>query len=184
MRPTGDPCSWRRPARQRRARGTPCSARTIRCVCSPATEPCDIDRMQVDGPVVAIDASSSVPAFEQVRGQLATQISSGVLPAGTRLPTVRALAAELGLAVNTVARSYKELEAAGLVTTRARAGTVVSAAGDRSRETLQRAARHYADQARALGIEDGEALAMIGAALRAGGEATSMGRTGFEGTGG
>ena len=65
--------------------------------------------------MIAIDGTSPVPPYEQIRSQLATQIGDGTLPAGTRLPTVRRLAGDLGLAVNTVARAYKELETAGLI---------------------------------------------------------------------
>ncbi|WP_157601873.1 GntR family transcriptional regulator, partial [Promicromonospora kroppenstedtii] len=68
--------------------------------------------------VISIDADSPVPPFEQVRTGLAQQMADRTLPVGARLPTVRALAADLGIAVNTVARAYRELEAAGLVETR------------------------------------------------------------------
>jgi DNA-binding transcriptional regulator YhcF (GntR family) len=73
-----------------------------------------------------LDPHSGTAPYEQVRVQLATRIGDGRLPAGTRLPTVRALAGELGLAVNTVARVYKELEADGLVATEGRRGTRVT----------------------------------------------------------
>lgn len=55
-----------------------------------------------------------MPPYEQIRGQLATMIASGVLRPGDQLPSIRQLAADLGLAANTVARSYRELVAAGL----------------------------------------------------------------------
>ncbi|MBE7186807.1 MAG: GntR family transcriptional regulator, partial [Jatrophihabitans endophyticus] len=74
---------------------------------------------------IEIDRGSAVPPYEQVRTELTARIRRGELPVGTRLPTVRALADELGLAVNTVARVYRELEAAGLVRTQGRAGTFV-----------------------------------------------------------
>ena len=64
---------------------------------------------------VVIDTTSALPPFEQVRAQLAQQINDGTLPVGVRLPTVRSLAAELGLATNTVARAYRELESASLL---------------------------------------------------------------------
>jgi DNA-binding transcriptional regulator YhcF (GntR family) len=100
------------------------------------------------------------------------------LAVGTRLPTVRRLAADLGLAVNTVARSYRELEEAGLVETRGRNGTFVSAAGERSRERARRAAARYAatilrhktdgnTDVRSLGLEPDEAIRIVDAALRA-----------------
>lgn len=116
--------------------------------------------------LISIDDSSAVPPFEQVRAQLAARMSSGALVAGTRLPTVRALADELGLAVNTVARAYRELEAAGMVETRGRGGTVVTAAGDRSRERLQLAAQRYAAVAHDLGVPVEEALGLVHAALQ------------------
>ena len=54
---------------------------------------------------------------------------SGELDAGTKLPTVRGLAGDLGLAANTVARAYRELEALGVIETRGRAGSVVTGSG-------------------------------------------------------
>jgi DNA-binding transcriptional regulator YhcF (GntR family) len=115
--------------------------------------------------VITIDTESSVPPYEQVRTQLAIQINDGTLAVGTRLPTVRKLAADLGLAINTVARSYRELEDAGLVDTRGRAGTFVSATGDRSRAAAAKAAREYAATAKALGLDRTEALRIVEAAF-------------------
>jgi DNA-binding transcriptional regulator YhcF (GntR family) len=118
-------------------------------------------------PDLAMRTCSSVAPYEQVRIQLAQQMADGALPVGTRLPTVRALAADLGLAVNTVARVYRELEAAGLVETRGRNGTFVSAAGDRRLERAHDAAERYAATARALGLDPDEALRIVTATLRA-----------------
>jgi DNA-binding transcriptional regulator YhcF (GntR family) len=119
----------------------------------------------VPADLIIIDDASGLPPFEQVRSQLARQISDRTLAVGTRLPTVRALATELGLAANTVARAYRELEEAGMVETRGRAGTFVSALGDRSRIALRQAAAEYATTVRALGIEPAEALEAVRAAL-------------------
>jgi len=116
--------------------------------------------------MIEIDPTSDVAPYEQVRSKLAQRITAGSLVVGTRLPPVRRLATELGLAANTVARAYRELEEAGLVETRGRGGTIVSAAGDRARARLGRAAEVYADTARELGIEAEEALRMIRSALR------------------
>ncbi|HEY2299145.1 MAG TPA: GntR family transcriptional regulator [Jatrophihabitans sp.] len=112
-----------------------------------------------------IDPASAVPPFEQVRSQFAAQIADGTLVVGTRLPTVRGLADDLGLAVNTVARAYRELETAGLVETRGRAGTVVSSAGDRAAERLQAAAQRFAQVARELAVPTERAMEVIRAAL-------------------
>lgn len=119
----------------------------------------------VSADLIAIDDDSGLPPFEQVRSQLASKISDRTLTVGTRLPTVRALAAELGIAANTVARAYRELETAGMVETRGRAGTFVSALGDASRAELRRAAAAYAATAKALGIDQEEALETVRAAL-------------------
>jgi DNA-binding transcriptional regulator YhcF (GntR family) len=72
---------------------------------------------------------------------------------------------ELGLAANTVARAYRELEEAGMVETRGRAGTYVSALGDRSRIALRQAATEYATKVKALGINQDEAMAAVRVAL-------------------
>jgi DNA-binding transcriptional regulator YhcF (GntR family) len=114
--------------------------------------------------MITLDPRSSVPPYEQVRMQLAERISQGTLPAGTRLPTVRRLADDLGLAVNTVARSYRELEAAGLVETRGRAGTVVLG-NDPARERVRESARAYAAVAREVGLTTEEALQVVRTAL-------------------
>src|SRR2546423_2548066 len=116
------------------------------------------------GPVIRIGAASPVPPYEQVRSQLAAQINDGTLAVGTRLPTVRRLAEDLRLAANTVARAYRELEDAGLVDTRGRAGTFVSATGDRSRAAAAKAAREHAATANALGLDRTEALRIVPAA--------------------
>jgi DNA-binding transcriptional regulator YhcF (GntR family) len=115
--------------------------------------------------VIRIDASSAVPPFEQVRAQFAAQIAGGTLVVGTRLPTVRALADELGLAVNTVARAYRELETAGLVETRGRSGTVVSARGDRAQERLLAAAQAYARVAHETATSVDRAVEVLRAAF-------------------
>ncbi|HEY2273342.1 MAG TPA: GntR family transcriptional regulator [Jatrophihabitantaceae bacterium] len=112
-----------------------------------------------------IDSGSAVPPFEQVRRQLAEQINTGTLVVGTRLPPVRALAGSLGLAANTIARTYRELESAGLVETRGRGGTVVSSSGDRSRAKVRAAAERYAKVAAENGIAADEALRIVGDAL-------------------
>lgn len=115
---------------------------------------------------VRIDAASSVPPFEQLRVQILDAANDGRLAVGTRLPPVRALAARMGLAVNTVARAYRELEQAEVVTTRSRAGTVIAAAGDNGRRRVADAARIFADSVRANGLDPKEALTYVETALR------------------
>jgi DNA-binding transcriptional regulator YhcF (GntR family) len=114
---------------------------------------------------IKIDADSAVPPYEQVRLRIAELAAGGVLAAGAKLPPVRQLAGELGLAANTVARAYRELEQAGLVETRGRAGTLVTAAGDARREAARAAASAYVSQTRRLGLTPDEILALVRAQL-------------------
>jgi DNA-binding transcriptional regulator YhcF (GntR family) len=113
-----------------------------------------------------IDSSSSTPPFEQLKTQLIGAIASGQLAAGARLPTVRMLAVELGLAANTVARAYRELEANEIIETRGRNGSFVSAYGDITQRQAQLAARAYADRIHALGVSAEDAVALAASALR------------------
>lgn len=112
-----------------------------------------------------IDHSSTVPPYEQLRLQLAGQINDGTLAVGSKLPTVRALASDLGIAANTVARAYRELEGAELLETRGRAGTFVGSNGDSSAAGAAAAAVEYVRVTDALGIQRREALAIVTAAL-------------------
>lgn len=78
--------------------------------------------------IVTVDTRLPVPPYEQVREQMATMISSGVLEPGARLPTIRQLAADLDIAPGTITRAYRELENAGHIVTRGRHGTFVGEA--------------------------------------------------------
>jgi len=113
---------------------------------------------------LSIDTYSGVPPFEQVRDGIRLQVDEGALQPGFRLPPVRSLATSLGLAANTVARAYKELEAAGVVETRGRAGTFVAGRG--VERAVRSAAASYVATVRALGLTDDEALAAVRRSLR------------------
>ncbi len=115
---------------------------------------------------ISVDLSVAEPPFEQVRAQLAGLITSGRLLPGDRLPTVRGLAADLGLAANTVARAYKELEAAGLVETRRRAGTVVASGEHTADVAVAALATKYALAVREAGLDDSAAIDLVRSALR------------------
>jgi DNA-binding transcriptional regulator YhcF (GntR family) len=115
-----------------------------------------------DMTLVVLDPGSDEAPYEQLRRQIAAQVSTGLLPPGQKLPTVRALAAELGLAINTVARSYRELEADGVITTEGRRGTYVR--GETLDDTVPdvRAAVHaYAAAARREGLSLSEAVRVL-----------------------
>ncbi len=108
---------------------------------------------------IAVDPSSDVAPYEQVREQIRAQVDSGELTPGSKLPTVRGLAGELGLAANTVARAYRELEALGIIETRGRAGSVVAGSGVEPAARL--AAHDYVARMRELGIDRDPALDLV-----------------------
>ena len=107
------------------------------------------------------------PPFEQLRRQVVNAVASRALAPGTRMPTVRALAAELDLAVNTVAKTYRALEADHVIETRGRAGTFVAATGDPTTQEAQVAALAYADRVHHLGVDRATALSLVESALDA-----------------
>jgi GntR family transcriptional regulator len=120
--------------------------------------------------ILRIDADSAVPPYEQLRQQVTTLVVSGALPEGTRLPPIRQLAGDLGLAPGTVARAYRELEADDVVVSRGRRGTFTRSPRDMAAPTdaehqLAEAARTYAVRARQLGSTDQAALDHVRTAL-------------------
>jgi DNA-binding transcriptional regulator YhcF (GntR family) len=108
---------------------------------------------------VQIDHTSSTPPYEQIRAQVATDVESGARQPGDRLPTVRRLAEDLGVAPGTVARAYRELEQSGVIETRGRGGNVVT--GDQVVRRAKAAAVAYLAETRALGLSATEALALV-----------------------
>jgi GntR family transcriptional regulator len=66
------------------------------------------------------------PMYKQIESQLRDFILAGVLEPGTRLPTIRGLAAQLTCSVITTKRAYQDLENEGLILTRQGRGTVVA----------------------------------------------------------
>lgn len=75
---------------------------------------------------LTLDPTSALPVWEQLSTQLVDLIRLGSLAAGTRLPAVRVLAGDLGVAPGTVAKVYRSLEQEGFLTTAGRLGTVVA----------------------------------------------------------
>lgn len=109
-----------------------------------------------------LDPEAAVPPYEQLRSAVAGQVAAGTLPAGTRLPTVRALAADLGLAANTVAKAYRALESDGVIETRGRAGTfVASAALAELPAEVESLAASYVRAARRAGLTAPEAVTLV-----------------------
>ena len=121
--------------------------------------------------LVEVDAASPVPPFVQLYEQIAEMAASGSLPRGARLPAVRQLASDLGVAPGTVARTYRELERDGIIETRGRHGSFVRA--ERQALTIDRqgelhaAAHGYAVRAHHLGVSAEEAVRAVLDAIEA-----------------
>src|SRR5690242_15359359 len=111
----------------------------------------------MSAPMLLLDSSSPIPPYEQIGAQIRMLIAAGRLLAGAVLPSVRQLANDLGVAPNTVARAYSELEHEGWVVTAARRGVMVASpspalvAEARARE-LESAVAHLLMRAHQLGI--------------------------------
>lgn len=78
--------------------------------------------------MITIRLDSPVPLVEQITAAIRSAIAASELAPADPLPTVRQLAADLGVNQNTVARAYRDLEKSGLVSTTRGRGTCVAAA--------------------------------------------------------
>jgi GntR family transcriptional regulator len=115
---------------------------------------------------IFIETSSGVPIYLQIVNQVKYLVASGRLSPGEELPPIRALAEKVRVNPNTVARAYRELELAGVVTKRRTAGTYVSGGGsplarrERLRILAERADALLAE-ARSMGIGLDEVVALL-----------------------
>jgi GntR family transcriptional regulator len=104
--------------------------------------------------IFRLDSSSGVPFYRQIIDQVLLAVADGRLRAGTQLPTVRQLAVDLSVNLNTVAKAYREMEIRGIVQTQQGTGTFIAArAGAKSREK-RKALHDLVDRV----IANGEAL--------------------------
>ena len=119
-------------------------------------------------PALTVLTDDPTPPYEQLRRQLSELIRYGALAPGDRLPPLRQLAADLGLAVGTVARTYRELETAGMVVSRRGGGTRVAAAppdGPDQAEALHDRAAAFVRDARLLGADDDQIMSVVARSL-------------------
>ena len=115
---------------------------------------------------ISIDPRSPESPSAQVKAAIMAAVVDGSLPAGERLPSIRQLAGDLGLAANTVAKAYRELEQFGLVASHGRRGTIVLPPTGATPEPIaQQAAEEFVARIRDLGLDPATALAMVTAAL-------------------
>lgn len=116
-----------------------------------------------------IDTAGTAPVHEQLHDQVVRLVLAGTLASGTRLPSIRQLAADLGIAAGTVARAYRDLEQEAVVVTRRAQGTFVSdrkAPSNERKRALRELAQRFAGQAAQLGVTTDDALAAVAAAYR------------------
>jgi GntR family transcriptional regulator len=85
-----------------------------------------------------LDSASGVPFYRQMIDQILAGITTGALRAGDQLPTVRALAVDLQVNLNTVAKAYKELEIRGVLNSQQGSGTFIAAIEIRRGEVERR----------------------------------------------
>jgi GntR family transcriptional regulator len=115
---------------------------------------------------IRLSPNDGIPIYLQIVQQVKYLVASGRLQPGEELPPIRVLAEQLLINPNTVARAYRDLEAAGLVTKRSTAGTYVSDGGsplarrERLKILTQRADALLAD-ARQMGIGTEEVVDLI-----------------------
>jgi GntR family transcriptional regulator len=113
-----------------------------------------------------LDSASGVPFYRQILDQILAGIATGALQRGERLPTVRALAVDLAVNLNTVARAYKELEIRGVLATQQGSGTFVGS-GEVSIDEVERRRRltQLVDEFLARAAAQGLTLAEVRQAL-------------------
>jgi GntR family transcriptional regulator len=113
---------------------------------------------------INIDLRSDIPIYLQIVEQIRQQIVNGGLNPGDQLPTVRALASDLRINFNTVSRSYRLLDEAGIISTQQGRGTYIlempppEVTEHLRQESLDNLAQRYLDQAQRLGFTTNQAL--------------------------
>ena len=129
-------------------------------------------------PALRLDAGSGVPVYLQLFSQIRRYASAGRLRPGDRLPTVRELAAQLGVNFNTVARAYRLLDRAGVVSAQQGRGTFVlepRAKARGSRIALHALASHYIAESRRQGFSAVQISAAVAERLAAQGRLAPAG---------
>ena len=111
--------------------------------------------------MIQLDPTSRIPVYQQIKEQMTGLI---VIPPESRLPSVRALAAETGLNPNTIQKAYQELESEGVIYTVGGKGCFVGGEENAAEATCRRAEaelREALRQARLAGVEKPTAEALV-----------------------
>jgi len=123
--------------------------------------------------ILQIDFRSGLPIYTQIVNQVQSQIASGIIKPGDQLPTVRALAEELRVNFNTVARAYRILDEARIISTQQGRGTYITEKPPPNvteklrRETLEALTHRYISEAVRLEFSKSEIRQMVSDQLKA-----------------
>ena len=123
--------------------------------------------------MLQIDFRSGLPIYTQIVNQVQAQIAGGILKPGDQLPTVRALAEELRINFNTVARAYRILDEARIISTQQGRGTFITEipppkVTERLRkESLEALTQRYVSEAMRLEFSEDEISEMVKDQLKA-----------------
>ena len=126
-----------------------------------------------------LDVRSGLPIYTQIVNQIQSQLANGVLKPGDQLPTVRALAQELRVNFNTVARAYRILDEEHIISTQQGRGTYITEkpppeVSERLRqESLETLAKRFISEAFRLGFSEREVSQTIRDNLKSMKEATT-----------
>src|SRR5262245_39294824 len=127
--------------------------------------------------VLRIDFRSGLPIYTQIVNQIQAQVVSGILKHDDQLPTVRALAEELRVNFNTVARAYRILDEARIISTQQGRGTYITevpppnVSAKLRKETLEALTQRYISEATRLEFSKSEVRQMVSDQLKAWNEA-------------
>lgn len=119
-----------------------------------------------------IDFRSGLPIYTQIVNQVQTQVAGGILKPGDQLPTVRALAEELRVNFNTVARAYRILDEARIISTQQGRGTYITEIPPPNvteklrKESLQALTERYISEAMRLDFSKDEINQIVQEQLR------------------
>ncbi len=119
-----------------------------------------------------LDIRADLPIYQQIVDQIKAQIAGGELQPGDQLPTVRALATDLRINFNTVARAYRMLDEERIISTQQGRGTYITekpppkVTERMRRESLEALAKRYVEEAARLGFADTEIRQMVGEQLK------------------
>ena len=104
--------------------------------------------------IFRLDSASGVPFYRQIIDQVLLAVADGRLKVGAQLPTVRQLAVDLSVNLNTVAKAYREMEIRGIVQTQQGTGTFIAARSAAKSRERRKALQDLVDRL----IANGEAL--------------------------